>query len=113
MGTILQTHMSCPELSIAASGGIGTSVDLVRALLAGADVAMVTSAIYRDGVSIIRTILNGLENFMEDQGFQCMGDLLDHRPVEFSQPDDRERYAQSLTRKQRASATLKSSQTHP
>ncbi|TWT87788.1 beta/alpha barrel domain-containing protein [Stieleria varia] len=97
LGMIMQTHKFCPELSIAASGGVGASVDVVRALLAGADVAMVTSAIYREGPAVIHAFLNGLKSFMETQKLGSMSELYSHRPLDFATDDDRARYAEALS----------------
>ena len=44
LGSITRIHCYCPAMPIAASGGIGSPSDVIKAILAGADVAMVTSA---------------------------------------------------------------------
>ena len=61
----MRIHSFCPAMSLAASGGIGSPEDVIKVLLAGADVAMVTSAVYREGPDVIRTLIDGLRVFME------------------------------------------------
>lgn len=63
--SIMRTRLACPAMPVAASGGIGDSGDLIKAILAGADAAMVTSAVYRDGPDIIRNLLDGLTVFLQ------------------------------------------------
>ncbi len=54
LGAIMRVHAYCPAIGIAATGGIGSADDVFRALLAGADVAMVTSVLYREGANTVR-----------------------------------------------------------
>ena len=42
------------KASLAASTGVATSADVVKCLLAGADVVMTTSALLRDGIGYMR-----------------------------------------------------------
>ncbi|WP_404309568.1 dihydroorotate dehydrogenase-like protein [Neorhodopirellula lusitana] len=51
-------------ISIAASGGIRNSEDAIKAMIAGGDVVMVTSAVYRDGPDAIRNIVDGIERHL-------------------------------------------------
>lgn len=51
--------------SLAATSGVETSADVVKYLLAGADVVMSTSALVRHGASHIEALLGGLENWLE------------------------------------------------
>ncbi len=53
---LMQANVQVLELVVA---------DVIKALMAGADVAMVTSAIYRDGPPVVKTLLEGLTVFME------------------------------------------------
>ena len=85
----------CPEMSLAASGGIGSSSDLIKALLVGADVAMITSAIYRDGPTVIGTLLEGLIKFMESHKLMNLADLKTKRRLMFEADQDRFGYFKS------------------
>lgn len=72
---IMRIRNHHPDLSIAACGGIGGSTDLIKALLAGANVGMVTSAIYRDGATVIGSLLQGLTQFMESHNICSLTEL--------------------------------------
>ncbi len=77
-----------------------------RLLLAGADVAMVTSAVYRDGPDAIRTLTDGLREFMNQHQLTSMRELQMQRPLEFATNEDRATYMAALA------ARLDASQTH-
>ena len=53
--------------SVAASGGITTAKDVLDTMIAGADVAMITSEIYRTGPDAIAHILEGIVNCLQRQ----------------------------------------------
>ena len=59
-----------PQLtvSLAASTGVQTSKDVLKLLLAGADVTMTTSALLRHGPAHLRTLLDGLPTWLEEEG---------------------------------------------
>ena len=61
--------------SLALTSGIHSADDLAKALLVGADVGMIASAIYRQGVGHLGTILKGLEQWMEDKGYDSVAKL--------------------------------------
>ncbi len=54
--------------SLAATSGVETSDDVVKYLLAGADVVMTTSALVRHGASHAEVLLGGLEDWLERKG---------------------------------------------
>lgn len=97
LGHLMQVHTMCPAMPIAACGGIGTSEDLIKVLLAGADIGMVTSAIYRDGADVIRSLSDGLTRFMEQHHFRCMADMQAARPLSFDSAQQRIAYVKALT----------------
>ena len=97
LDTLMQIHSYCPAMPLAASGGIGQTDHLIKALLSGADVAMVTSAIYREGPDAIRSMLEGLTRFMESHHMQSLLDLRMQRPLEFTTDEDRAAYISALT----------------
>jgi dihydroorotate dehydrogenase (fumarate) len=51
--------------SLAVCGGVATAEDAVKAILAGADVVQVVSALLRHGPDYIATLRHGLESWME------------------------------------------------
>ncbi|MEL7498436.1 MAG: dihydroorotate dehydrogenase [Planctomycetota bacterium] len=73
--TVIRTREEFPQMSLAACGGIGNSVDLIKCLLAGANVAMITSALYRNGAGIIGTLKEGLVKFMNDRNLKTIKEL--------------------------------------
>jgi dihydroorotate dehydrogenase (fumarate) len=58
--------------SLAASGGVHTPQDVLKLVLAGADVTMMASALYQHGPGHIRTLLNGVSAWIEEQGYSSL-----------------------------------------
>jgi len=61
--------------SLAASTGVEDPEDVVKYLLAGADVVMTTSSLLRHGPAHAATLLDGLSDWMERKGFSTVGEL--------------------------------------
>lgn len=61
--------------SLAASGGVSVVADVVKYLLAGADVVMTTSALLRNDVEYMATLVNGLRRWMEDREIASLDDM--------------------------------------
>ncbi|EMI56056.1 dihydroorotate dehydrogenase-like protein [Rhodopirellula sallentina] len=99
LDTLMQVHGFCPAMPLAASGGIGHPDHLIKALLAGADVAMITSAIYREGPDVIRTLLDGLTVFLDRHRLTNLRDLQTTRPLEFTDDEERAAYISALTQR--------------
>ncbi|MGA3001040.1 MAG: dihydroorotate dehydrogenase-like protein [Acetobacteraceae bacterium] len=55
------------KASLAASGGVSTVNDVVKYLLAGADVVMTTSALLRHDVEYMTTLVNGLRRWLDER----------------------------------------------
>ena len=53
-------------LSLAATGGVHTTEDAVKAVLVGADAVMMTSALLRDGIGRMREVRTGLASWLEE-----------------------------------------------
>ncbi|HEX3996469.1 MAG TPA: dihydroorotate dehydrogenase-like protein, partial [Acetobacteraceae bacterium] len=53
--------------SLAASGGVATVDDVVKYLLAGADVVMTASALLRHDIEYMATLVNGLRRWMDER----------------------------------------------
>ncbi len=85
-----------PPISIAACGGIRSSEDVVKTIIAGADVVMVTSEIYRVGPDAIAHLTEGLSSYLERHNFTSFADLLQARPI--PSPYRRSAYLRSLSR---------------
>ena len=86
---LISVYGHCPAMPLAGNGGIGRPEDVIKTLLAGANVAMVVSAIYREGPDVIRIMLDGLRQFMESHGIRSLSELQSRRPLEFSSEEDR------------------------
>jgi dihydroorotate dehydrogenase (fumarate) len=73
-------------ISLAASTGVHTAADVAKVLLAGADVAMMTSALLRHGPDHLRPVELGLRDWMDRHGFETV-DQLRGRASQRSIPD--------------------------
>jgi dihydroorotate dehydrogenase (fumarate) len=54
---------------------VHTAADTIKALMAGADVAMMTSALLRNGPEHLATVEAGLQDRLEERGMQTVGHL--------------------------------------
>jgi dihydroorotate dehydrogenase (fumarate) len=61
--------------SLAASTGVHTAEDAIKVLMAGADVAMMTSALLRHGPEHLRVVEAGLRDWLDEHGMQTVGHL--------------------------------------
>lgn len=57
------------NLSLAATTGVNSAVEVVKYLLAGADAVMTASSLYKNGISFLKIINKGLEDWMNMMGF--------------------------------------------
>jgi dihydroorotate dehydrogenase (fumarate) len=73
-------------VSLAASTGVHTGEDVAKVLLAGADVAMMTSALLRNGPDHLRRVEVGLREWMDRHGYETV-DRLRGRLSQRSVPD--------------------------
>ncbi len=63
------------DCSLAATSGVEEGSDLVRYLLAGADVVMSTSALVRHGAGYSRELLRGLSDWMEHKEYSSVDEF--------------------------------------
>ncbi len=63
------------QASLALTSGIHTSEDLAKALLAGADVAMTTSAVLKHGAAHVGVLLRELEHWMAEEEYESVAQL--------------------------------------
>jgi dihydroorotate dehydrogenase (fumarate) len=56
-------------LSLAATTGVHTPQDVLKLLLAGADVTMTASSLYKNGPGHIRTLLDGVRTWLEEKEY--------------------------------------------
>ncbi len=62
-------------LSLGATGGVHTDEDVIKLLLAGADVVHVCSLLLEHGPAALGPLLQGLEAWMEEQGFESLEEV--------------------------------------
>lgn len=61
--------------SLAASTGVSTVTDVVKFLLAGADVVMTTSALLRHDIGYMATLVDGLRSWMDERDITSLADM--------------------------------------
>jgi dihydroorotate dehydrogenase (fumarate) len=87
--------------SVAATTGVHTAVDVLKVLLAGADVAMTTSALLRNGPEHVRTLNDGVTAWMAERGYASVAQLtgsVSQRAVSDPAAFERANYLETLTR---------------
>jgi dihydroorotate dehydrogenase (fumarate) len=67
---ILRSLVNC---SLACTSGVHTWEDAVKAVLAGADVTMMTSALLRSGPEHVATVVDGMSAWLADRGYASVG----------------------------------------
>lgn len=63
------------KASLAASSGVRQVSDVVKCLLAGADVVMTTSALLREGIGYMATLVRGLDQWMQEREIASLADM--------------------------------------
>jgi dihydroorotate dehydrogenase (fumarate) len=58
--------------SLAASTGVETADEIIKYLLAGADVVMTSSALLRHGVNYMKALLDGLKSWLEARDLETL-----------------------------------------
>jgi dihydroorotate dehydrogenase (fumarate) len=62
-------------VSLAATTGVESANEVIKYILAGADVAMTASALYKNGIGYLQTMKNDLDQWMEDMEFSAVKDF--------------------------------------
>jgi dihydroorotate dehydrogenase (fumarate) len=60
------------EADIAVTGGVHTAKDMIKCILAGASVTMMTSALLKFGIHHIAEVLSDLEFWLEEHGYESI-----------------------------------------
>ncbi|MDZ4850982.1 MAG: dihydroorotate dehydrogenase-like protein [Pirellulaceae bacterium] len=91
------------EVSIAASGGVRSSEDALKSMIAGADVVMITSEIYRKGPDAVRDITDGIQRYLASSLYDSLLSFQKARPSvsTISERLTRLEYVDPLTRSTR------------
>lgn len=64
-----------PDVSLAATSGIGSGLDVAKAIAVGADVAMMTSAILRHGPGHVTSVIEELERWLDTHEYESVSQL--------------------------------------
>ncbi len=78
---VYDVYGACPGVPIIGTGGVTTGIDAIEMIMAGATAVGVGSAIYYRGADAIRTILDEMACWLEQQGIADLADVrgLAHR----------------------------------
>lgn len=85
---------------VAITGGVHSGYDVLKAMMAGARVAMTTSALYKHGIQHIGTMLNDVKVWMEEheyESIQQMQGSMSHRNVAEPAAFERANYMKVLS----------------
>jgi dihydroorotate dehydrogenase (fumarate) len=63
------------DASICASRGIYSSEDVIRLILAGADVVQIVSAVYKKELSYVATMIEEIHTWMDNKGYKNLNDF--------------------------------------
>jgi len=63
------------KVSLAATRGVQSGTEVIKYLLAGADAVMTTSALLRNGVSHLATLIDGMKIWMERRGYSSVAQM--------------------------------------
>lgn len=85
---LVETNTSDLHIPLAASGGVRTGDDVIKTMIAGADVAIMVSEIYRHGLDTISEVLAGIHRFLELSHFDSLQSFMQSR----SKLDERPSY---------------------
>lgn len=95
--SLMSVYGQCPAMPLAGSGGIAKPQDVIKMLLAGADAAVIVSAIYREGPDVIRKMNDRLIQFLRSNRLSSVNELQSRRPLEFSPDMERLQVLSGLT----------------
>ena len=63
------------KASIAVSGGVHTTEDIIKSIMCGADAVQVVSSLLKYGPSHIGTLLQGMEKWLEDHEYESVAQM--------------------------------------
>lgn len=69
---MLRPHLEC---SLAATTGIHTAKDVIKMVLAGADVTMMASVLLYSGPKVLTTMLSDIEQWMEEKEYTSLDEM--------------------------------------
>jgi dihydroorotate dehydrogenase (fumarate) len=69
---------------LAITGGVHTAEDVLKSLMAGANVAMMASALIKNGIDHLRTVLDGVDEWLDGYAYESVREiqgLLSHAQI--------------------------------
>lgn len=87
------------KASLAATSGIHTSEDVLKMLMAGADITMVCSTLLKNGIGQITEILEGMRLWMEEHEYESVTQMkgsMSHKSVAAPAAFERANYMKAL-----------------
>lgn len=63
------------NLSLAATTGVKSAIEVIKYLLAGADITMTASSLYKNGIPYLKTINRALQDWMMIMGFESLAEF--------------------------------------
>jgi dihydroorotate dehydrogenase (fumarate) len=87
-------------ISLAGSSGVHAPHDVIKLLLAGADVTMTASSLYQNGPGHIRTLVDGLQTWMEEREYvsvEQMKGSVSRENISDPEAFERANYVKTLT----------------
>ena len=63
------------DLSLAATGGVHTSIDAIKAIMAGAHAVQLVSALLQTGVGHLATIRQNVEEWLGKKGYESLSQM--------------------------------------
>lgn len=94
---LIRVRAGGPPVSVAASGGVSNPTNLIQVVIAGADIAMVTSEIYRGGPDVVAHMVDGVRGYLQRAGLESFNALKRARPIRVDSLDQRLNLLHSLT----------------
>jgi dihydroorotate dehydrogenase (fumarate) len=88
------------NLNLAATSGIHTTEDAIKAILAGADVVMVCSTLYKNGLKHIRTLNQGIARWLQQNDYTSVEQIrgsLSQRKVADPSAFERAQFVKAIT----------------
>jgi dihydroorotate dehydrogenase (fumarate) len=88
------------SIDVAVSGGVHSAEDVLKAIMAGANVAMMASALHIHGIEHIGRVLSDVQYWMERHEYTSLGEMrgcLSRRSVPDTSPFDRGNYIKTLS----------------
>jgi dihydroorotate dehydrogenase (fumarate) len=89
------------KADIAATSGVHTAEDVIKVMMAGANVAMVCSSLLRHGPKRIQEMLTGIQQWMTEHEYESIGQMrgsMSHKSIVDPSAFERANYMKALNR---------------